>query len=138
MTSARIRGKRLGLTLGTPGSNHWQDITTYSLAAEDLDSPTFGDVASGAGQWTLSGTATQSTASESFWMWVWENAGQMVAFTLAPHGNEEPLASQPHVVGYVTIGRKPSLGGEVNSTGYTFDFEWSVEGEPVLDTGVAG
>ncbi|MGM7677575.1 hypothetical protein [Microbacterium sp. A94] len=136
MTSTRIRGKRLGLMLGAAdGTPAWQDITTYTLANEDLDSPTFGDVATGAGQWMLSGTAIQSTAADSFWQYVWANAGSEVAFTLAPHGNETPSAAQPHFLGTVTIGRKPSLGGDVNSTGYTFEFEWEVVGEPTLDDG---
>jgi len=134
MTSARIRGKKLALKLGTPGVDVWQDVTTYTLASDELDTPTFGDVADGAAAWKLSGTAVQSTASGSFWAWVWENAGESVAFTLAPHGNATPSAAQPHFVGIVTIGRKPSIGGDVNSTGYTFDFEWDVEGEPTQIT----
>lgn len=135
MTSARITGKRLGLALGTPAVNIWQDVTTYSLEPEDPESPTFGDVSEGLAQWKLSGSATQSTAASSFWQYAWANAGERVAFTLAPHGNETPTVAQPHFIGTVVLGHKPRIGGDVNSKGYTFDFEWEVEGEPVLDDG---
>jgi hypothetical protein len=134
MTSARIKGRKLALKIGTPATDVWQDITTYSLTPEDLDGPTFGDIADGAAQWKLSGSAIQSTASDSFWAWVWSNAGETVAFTLAPHGNAVPSTAQPHYVGMVSIGHKPSLGGDAGSSGYTFDFEWEVEGEPTQVT----
>lgn len=133
--STRIRGKKLSLTLGSPGVPVWQDVQSYTLESEDLDGPTFGEIASGAAQYRLTGTAIQSHDADSFWQYVWENAGQDVAFTLAPHGNETPSATQPHFVGVLNIGRKPSIGGEGNSTGYTFDFDFEVAGDVVKDEG---
>lgn len=127
--SARIKGKRLGLTLGTPGTTVWEDIMSLELNSEDPDEPTFGDVANGVAKWLLSGSAKQSTEVGSFWDYVWENAGQRVAYTYAVHGNTTPTATQPHFVGFVYIGRKPKLGGEVNAE-YSFDFEWECDGEP--------
>lgn len=132
--STRIRGKKLGLKLGTPAIEASVDLTNARVESEDLDSPTFGDVASGAAQFYLRGTAIQSTDADSFWRYVWDNAGKRVAFTFSIHGNEEPTATQPHLVGFVTIGRKPGLGGDVNSTA-TFEIEWEIDGEPTLDRG---
>lgn len=134
MTSTRIRGRKLALTLGTPPVDYWQDVTTWTLAPEELDGPTFGDVAAGASLWRLTGSAIQSTDAASFWMNVWENSGQRVAYTVAPHGNAEPSTAQPHYIGFLTIGRKPSLGGEAGSRGYTFDFDFEVDGEPLAVT----
>ncbi|MBZ4485964.1 hypothetical protein LQ938_09705 [Microbacterium sp. cx-55] len=134
MTSTRIRGKKLRLTLGTPGEEVWQDVTNARIEADDLDTPTFGDIADGSAQFFLRGTAIQSTDATSFWRYVWDNAGDRVAFAFAIHGNIEPSVTQPHFVGYLTVGRKPGLGGDVNSTA-TFEFEWEIDGMPALDEG---
>jgi hypothetical protein len=54
-----------------------------------------------------------------------------VPFTAAPWGNAEPTDDQPHFIGMVKIGRKPSIGGEAGSqTTHTFELEWEVESEP--------
>lgn len=136
MTSTRIKGRKLSLTLGTPGEDFWADLTTYTLAPEDLDGPTFGDVAEGAALWRLTGSAIQSNAADSFWEYVWANSGQRVAITLAPHGNAVPTVAQPHYIGYVFIGKKPTIGGEAGSSGYTFDIDWELDGEPTKITAV--
>lgn len=134
--STRIKGKRLRLLLDTPGTEVWQDIRGLTLQSEEPDDPTFGEIADGVAKWLLSGNAVQSTDAGSLWSYVWENSGKRVAYTYAVHGNEVPSVSQPHFVGFVYIGRKPSLGGEANSAGYEFEFEWECDGEPVKVTGV--
>jgi hypothetical protein len=136
--STRIKGTKLALTLGTPGTDYWHDMTSYELFNDEAESDvtTFADAAEGgARQHKLKGTAIQSTAADSFWRYVWANTGQDVPFTLAPHGNATPTASQPHFIGTVTIGPKPSLGGEAGTGAFTFEFEWLVTGEPVMDDG---
>lgn len=133
--STRIRGKKLSLTLGSPGVPVWQDVKSWTLAAEDLDGPTFGEIANGGAAWKLSGTGIQSNDTGSFWEYVWANAGKDVAFTVAPHGNEVATATQPHYAGTLNIGKKPSIGGDAGSSGYEFDFEFEVVGEPVKDVG---
>lgn len=138
MGSTRIRGTKLALTLGSPGTDYWADITSYSLANDEAeaDVTTFEDAqAGGSRQFILSGSAVQSTDAASFWKYVWENTGESVAFTLAPHGNETATTAQPHFIGTVTIGPKPTLGGDAGPGAFTFDFEWDVDGEPVLDDG---
>lgn len=136
--STRIKGTKLALTLGTPGMDYWADITTYTLTNEDADTDvvTFADAAEGgAVQYRLTGSAIQSMAADGFWRYVWDNTAEVVPFTLAPHGNEEPTAEQPHFIGNVKIGRKPAVGGDAGTGAFTFDFEWDVEGDPVIDEG---
>jgi hypothetical protein len=140
MGSTRIKGTKLTLTLGSPGEDYSADLTAYKLAAGDADKGglvTFEDAAKGGSSaYKLSGTATQSTDSASFWRYVWDNVGETAAFTVAPHGNDEPTAAQPHFLGNVTIGKRPDLGGEAGADNeFSFDFEWDVDGEPVLDDG---
>ena len=138
MGSNRIKGTKLKLELGTPGTDYWADLTSYLLDNEeaDADVTTFEDANNGgAVDFILSGSAVQSTDSVSFWTYVWENTGEDVPFTLAPHGNEVPSAAQPHFIGTVTIGKKPAIGGEAGTSDFTFDFEWKCVGEPTKDTG---
>lgn len=139
MGSTRIKGTKLALTLGSPGTDYWADISSYLLDNEEADSDvtTFADAAEGgARQFRLTGSAIQSTDTASFWRYVWENTGEDVAFTLAPHGNATATEAQPHFVGTVTIGPKPAIGGEAGTGSFTFDFEWDVVGEPTVDEGV--
>jgi hypothetical protein len=136
--STRIKGTKLALTLGSPGTDYWADISSYVLTNEEAESDvtTFADAAEGgARQFKLNGSAIQSTATASFWRYVYENTGEEVAFTLAPHGNAVPSAAEPHFVGTVKIGPKPDIGGEAGTGSFTFDFEWDVIGEPTIDEG---
>lgn len=136
--STRIKGTKLALTLGTPGVDYWADITNYSLSNGEADSDvtTFSDAAEGGSrQYKLTGSAIQSTEAASFWRYAWSNTGEDVPFVLAPHGNEVPSETEPHFIGTVTIGPKPSIGGEAGTGAFTFDFEWNVVGVPVLDEG---
>jgi hypothetical protein len=138
--STRIKGTKLKLTLGTPGVDYWADLSSWKISNDDADSDvtTFEDAASGGSkQFKLSGTAVQSTATGSFWRYVWANTGiEGVAFTIAPHGNATATAEQPHLIGTLTIGPKPDLGGDAGTGSYTFDFEFIVTGTPALDEGV--
>ena len=138
MGSNRIKGTKLKLELGTPGTDYWADLTAYTLDNEeaDADVTTFEDASNGgAVDDVLSGTAIQSTDSASFWTYVWENVGEEVPFTLAPHGNAVATAAQPHFLGTVKIGKRPTLGGEAGEGAFTFDFEWKCVGAVTLDTG---
>lgn len=137
--STRIKGTKLALTLGSPGTDYWADIKSYLLDNEEADSDvvTFADASEGgARQYKLTGSAIQSTDSASLWQYVWANSGDEVPFTLAPHGNVTPSAAQPHFIGIVKVGAKPAIGGEAGNSAYTFDFEWDVVGEPTLDVGI--
>jgi hypothetical protein len=130
--STRIKGKYLLMKLGTPGTDYKCDVTSWTLAPGDPDTDTVTYCnPDGETPWTLSMTAIQSTDTESFWTYAWEQSGETVPFTAAPWGNAEPTDDQPHFIGMVKIGRKPSIGGEAGSqTTHTFELEWEVESEP--------
>lgn len=133
-SSTRINGKKLSLKIGTPAVDHWQDITSYTLTNEEADSDvtTFADAAAGGSRkFLLNISAIQSLDAASFWRTAWEKTGTDVAFTLAPHGNAAPSATQPHFTGTVTVGPKPDLGGEAGST-FTFETVWEVVGVPTM------
>jgi len=145
MANARIKGNVVPvLTLGSPGTDISTDLISWTIENEEADSDviTFEDAASGGSrQFFLRGSAIQSTAANSFWTTVWENSGDTgIAYTIAPHGNETPTAAQPHFVGTLTYGPKPSIGGEAStssSSAFTFDFEFEIDGIPTLDDGEA-
>ena len=144
MGSTRIRGnKQPVLTLGAPGVEYSADIISWTIENEEADSDviTFEDAASGGSrQFFLRGSAIQSTASASFWRYVWENSGDAdIPYTIAPHGNATATATEPHFVGTLNIGPKPTIGGEASTSAtsaFAFDFEFEINGEPTLDTGV--
>jgi len=141
MGSARIAGNKLPvLTLGSPGTSHAADIISWRIENEEADSDvvTFEDAANGGGrQFYLRGSAIQSTATASFWRYVWAQSGSKnVAFTIAPHGNAVASATQPHFVGTLTIGPKPTIGGEAStsaSSAFQFDFEFLIDGIPAMN-----
>lgn len=138
--STRIKGTALTLKLGTPAIDYRCDATAVVLDNEESDSDvvTFCDAAEGGGRtYFFTITAIQSTDAVSMWRWLWDHAGDVVPFTYAPHGNEVSTAGQPHFIGNVKIGPKPSIGGEAGTTNtFTFETRWDVEGVPVLDDGV--
>lgn len=138
--STRIKGNALLFKLGdSDGTDYWADCSSVVLENADDNSGvlTFEDAANGgarAWQFTLSGI--QSTASSSFWRYIWNNTGEEVAFTYAPHGNETPSADQPHFVGMCKVGPKPSVGGDADREGeYTFETRLDVTSGPTLDDG---
>lgn len=143
MGSTRIRGNKLPvLTLDSPGTSYSADLISWTIENEEADSDTvtFEDAANGGGrQYYLRGSAIQSTDTASFWSYVWENSGQTaVAYTIAPHGNAVASATEPHFTGTLTIGPKPTVGGEAStssSSAFTFEFEFEIDGTPAKDIG---
>ena len=140
MGSTRIKGNKLALRFGSPGTDYWADATSVVLENEEAEDDvlTFEDAAGGdAGrQWFFTLAAIQSTQPTSFWRYLWENTGEIVAFTYAPHGHEVASNTQPHFLGTCKIGPKPSIGGEASRTApYTFEARLDVETGPTMDTG---
>lgn len=143
MGSTRIRGnKKPQLTLGAPGIDHSADVISWTIENDEADADvvTFEDAANGGGrQFFLRGSAIQSTQSAAFWRYVWENSGETeIPYTIAPHGNAVPTADEPHFVGTLTIGPKPTIGGEASSSAtsaFSFDYEFAIDGEPTMDVG---
>ncbi len=139
MGSTRIRGNKLGLILDSE-EEVWADCTSLKLTPEEADSDvlTFEDAQSGnTSAWKLTGTAVQSTDPDSLWSLLYDNAGQELPFTYAPHGNENPAPAQPHFTGTVKVTLPPEIGGEADrstTSAFTFDFELEVVGQPVKVT----
>lgn len=138
--AARLKGNKLALEID--GTDYWAEITSYTLTREDSDDDvvTFKDASEGQTQdEKLQITAVQSTDSDSFWRLVWDQVGEDLPFKIAPHGNETPTANQPHLIGTVNIPKRPDLGGDAgrNNT-HTFEVEFDVIGQAVLDTGTGG
>lgn len=139
-TSARIKGNKLALKFGAgqTAKDYWADLSAVTLQNEDGDDTlTFYDAyRGGIKQWFFEISAVSSTATNSFWRYVWENTGEEVAFTFAPHKNETASAEQPHFIGTVKIPAKPALGGEASINGaYSFETRFDIVGEPVMDVG---
>lgn len=140
MGSTRIRGRQLKLLVGTPPVDQYADTTSVILDNEEADEDvvTFEDASQpgGARQEFLTIAGIQSTDPDSLWDYCWENEGDEIAFTYAPHGNETPTAAQPHFIGTATIGPRPTLGGEAGrSNTYTFETRWDVVGKVTKDIG---
>lgn len=136
MPSTRIKGK--SLVFEVDGEEFACDATSVVLGneeADDQDAVTFCDAASGTSvQWFIEISAITSTDEESFWSFLWDNAGETgVSFTFAPHGNAVPSTTQPHFEGTVTLPAKPSIGGESNST-WTFEVRLEVDDTPTKVT----
>lgn len=133
--STRIKGKGLVFKLATV--DYSADVTNIVLESEeaDADVTTFADAAAGgATDWYFRGEAVQSTDAASLWSYLWTSAGeQNVAFLYAPHGNAIASVTKPHYTGTVTLGRKPSIGGDADST-WTFEFEIKLDAEPAKVT----
>lgn len=130
--STRIKGRQLMLSIGTPPVEVWADTTSVVLDREEADDDvvTFADAAAGdVQQEYIEIAGIQSTDPTSLWAYCWDNSGQDVAFTYAPHGNATPSTTQPHFVGTCTIGPKPTIGGEAGrTTTFTFETRWDVVG----------
>lgn len=138
--STRIKGNALALQFGTPGEDYWADATSVVLDNEDKDGgvTTFEDASKAGGekQWFFTVSAIQSTQPTSFWHYLWDNEGETVAFTYAPHGNEEASTDQPHFIGMCKVGTKPTVGGDADAEGeYTFEARLDVTSGPTLDDG---
>lgn len=134
-TSRKIRGKKLTLTFGS--TDYACDATSIVLESEeaDDDATTFCDAQQGgARQWFFTIEAIQSMQTSSFWRYLWENTGEEIAYVFAPEGNETATADSPHFTGLLTVGAKPNVGGEANST-FTFETRLDCTAEPTLDEG---
>lgn len=135
--STRIKGNALALTFG--GTDYWADATSVLMENEETNTgvTTFEDASNSGGRtyfFTIS--AIQSTDPSSFWRYLWENTGEVVAYKYAVHGNATATDAEPHLTGTVKIGPKPSLGGDASVNGeYTFTVRLDTQEEPTLDTG---
>ena len=146
--STRIKANALKLTID--GVQYNADISQAELVSEEAasDVTTFASAAlGGTADWYFTISGIQSTDAASFWMAMWDNAGDEVEYEFAPHGNTVPTATQPifrsengaaTVVSTVRIPRRGTfpLGGEASVDG-SFSFSgvrMEIIGEPFKAT----
>lgn len=138
-TSTRIKANALKLTID--GDDYWADLSSVSLQSEDAaaDVNTFYDASLGGRRdWFFTVSGVQSTESTSFWVAMWNAAGDEVPFVYNPHGAATASSSTPNFTGTVRIPAKGSfmLGGDASADG-TFSFDgvrMDVVGEVTLAT----
>ena len=122
---ARIKGK--SIVFEVDGTEYQGGVSnvTFSSAVNTLG---FGDYEDSL-DFTCAVTGFQDTASASFHSWLWDNAGQSVAITYAPHGNATASANQPHFTanGYAEV--VPNLGGAAGEY-FTYDINFILDGKP--------
>lgn len=148
--STRIKANALKLTID--GVQYNADISQAELVSEEAasDVTTFASAAEGGtADWYFTISGIQSTDAASFWLAMWDHAGEEVEYLFAPHGNTTATASQPIfrsknaaspqvVVSTVRIPRRGTfpLGGEASVDG-TFSFSgirMDIIGEPFKAT----
>lgn len=135
---AKYKGNNLSLTFvkGAVTEEVNLEATSVVLDNEDADEDdvTFAELASGSNvQWFFEITATSDYGADTWWTFVWDNAGQDATFTFKPYGNASPTTSQPHFTGTVNVGPKPPLGGTAGET-WTFEKRMDLVGEPTRVT----
>lgn len=115
MAVKRIPKARLSLVMDLLGGSvdRWSELSTAKLVCVTdsmgmYDSKLQHHVES----WTLELTGIQSLQPNSFWRIAWENPGKEIPFKLAPMGNLVPSETEPHFIGNLQLGPRPSLGGE--------------------------
>lgn len=138
--SKRIKGNALAFKLGEDDTNYWMDLTSCELENEEKDSDTvtFYDAAHSGEErrWFFTVEAVQSTDENSFWRWCWDHTDEEVAFTYAPHGNDEASKDKPHFSGHCKLKERPSIGGDAGEDEeYTFESELELTSGPHLDDG---
>lgn len=137
--SEAIRGNA-GILLKLDAVEFSQDVKAVNLIPEDRDDAdvTFAEAAAGDVAITnVNVTAIQSTKAGSLWRHLWDNPGDEVAVTYAPHGNAVASADKPHFLMTVKLGNRPALGGEARRAKdrYDFDTTWEVLDGPTLEDG---
>lgn len=137
---ARIKGTSLTLLVGTNELHAQATSVLMDNEEADGDVVTFADAEEG-GAYTFffQLTNVQSTDTDAFWSWLWENPGAEVAFRFPPHGNDVATPNQPHFVGTLKTLKRPPLGGDAGTNNtFTFDHRLEIVGVPERDNGAAG
>lgn len=122
---ARIKGKSIVFEInGTEYAGAASNVT-FSSAVNTLGFGNYEDSL----DFTCAVTGFQDTAANSFHSWLWENPGQTVNISYAPHGNATPSSAQPWftATGYAEV--VPDLGGAAGEF-FTFDINFILDGKP--------
>ncbi|XCB29639.1 hypothetical protein RQN30_10710 [Arcanobacterium hippocoleae] len=131
MGSIRLKGTKLSLKIDEV--EYKGDLISYKITNEekDADVTTFEDMESGnTAQFILTIGMIQSTAQNSLFAKFWENTGKECEFILAPHGNAQASADEPHYKGLLTIPNPPEFGGEASNSAYTSEVSCKLSAKP--------
>lgn len=124
------------------GVDYSNEISSAKVSIQDADggTTTFADAyTGGAKEYMFSGTVIQDLTSDLFTM-LTGSVGDTVAVVLKPYHNTTATALQPHITFTATV-KMPDgdwVLGEADAASaadYTTEFEWSIVGTPVVDTG---
>lgn len=137
---ARITGRLLTLTVD--GEDKASEVSRAIVTSGEADSDfiSFADAAAGGGrEYKLALTMAQDTGAGSLWTEIFDNVGDQVPFTIAPHGNTTPSVEEPHYEGTAVVSEPDGdwIGGEANPSTtavLTTEVEWSMIGRPVKVT----
>lgn len=135
--SEAVRGNE-GIVFKIGATEFSQDVKAVNLNNEDRDDSDVTFTEAAAGDVTVTSvtvSAIQSTAAGSLWRYLWDNPGEEVAVTYAPHGNAVVEADKPHFLMTVKLGPRPPIGGEAKRAKdrYPFDATFEVLDGPTLD-----
>lgn len=107
--STRIKAQNIIFKIGTV--DYACDATRVELALSDAQggAPRTFCQPEAEQQWELTLDGTASGDAASLYQILFTNYESTIAFTIAPHGNATPSATQPHYTGSVIIHQLPPL-----------------------------
>lgn len=126
---ARLKGK--SIVFEVDGVQYEGSVKNVTVKNE-IDQLGFGNYVDSL-KFTLQVEGFQDHSSSSFWSHLYDNPGQTMNITYAPHGNETASSSQPHFTmsGYAET--LPTLGGTAGEY-FVFDVNFMLDGKPAKVT----
>lgn len=126
---ARIKGKSIVFEVnGTEYSGSVSNVT-FSSAVGTLGFGAYEDSL----DFTCAVTGFQDVQAVSLWSELFDNPGQTVTITYAPHGNATATTSQPHFTATGYAETLPDLGGAAGEF-FVYDINFILTGKPVRVT----
>lgn len=113
--STRIKAQNIKFLIGA--TEYACDATMVDLVLGDApgDVQTFCEQRVG-GEWALTLEGITSGDATSLYRVLWANFGTTATFTIAPNGNADATASEPHYTGTVRFNELPPLTLNSNET----------------------
>lgn len=126
---ARIKGKSIVFEVdGTEYSGAVSNVT-FSSAVGTLGFGAYEDSL----DFTCAVTGFQDVQAVSLWSELFDNPGQTVTITYAPHGNATATSTQPHFTATGYAETVPDLGGAAGEF-FVYDINFILTGKPVRVT----
>jgi hypothetical protein len=122
---ARIKGKSIVFEVdGTEYSGAVSNVT-FSSAVGTLGFGNYEDSL----DFTCAVTGFQDVQAVSLWSELFDNPGQTVTITYAPHGNATATSTQPHFTATGYAETLPDLGGAAGEF-FVYDINFILTGKP--------